>query len=98
MAINKRKPVKEDFWYITDFENDPTLYQDQLGRTIPLKVESGGYTKTYDVWQNLMENPDIRGIGWDLCCKNGKDYELECVNLFHPRLLLFCDPSSQSDT
>jgi hypothetical protein len=64
---NRRMPVVRNFWYQTDTQPDPTLYKDQLGWSIELKVESGGYTDTYDVWLNLMEDCHIRGIGWDLC-------------------------------
>lgn len=64
---NIRTPVVKNFWYPTDYQHDTTLYKDQLGWRIELKVESGGYTDTYEVWLNLMENHQIRGVGWDLC-------------------------------
>ncbi len=56
-----------NFWCPTDTQPDVTLYEDQLGWSIELQVESGGYTDTYDVWLNLMEDRHIRGVGWDLC-------------------------------
>lgn len=64
---NRRIPVVRNFWYPTDTQPDTTLYQDQLGWVIEYQVESGGYTDTYDVWLNLMEDRHIRGVGWDLC-------------------------------
>ncbi len=67
MANNKRVPIVKNFWKKTEEQPDTTLYEDQLGWTIPLKVESGGYTETYDVWEHLMEDTNIRGVGWDLC-------------------------------
>ncbi len=62
-----RKPVIRNFWYPTDTQKDTTLYEDQLGWSIEQQVESGGYTDSYEVWLNLMDNRQIRGVGWDLC-------------------------------
>lgn len=67
MASNVRIPVLENFWLKTKDEPDTTLYQDQLGWTIPLKVESGGFTDTHDIWKNIMERSDPNIVGWDLC-------------------------------
>lgn len=64
---NHRKPIIDNFWYPTEAQPDTTLYEDQLGWVIEYQLESGGYTDTYDVWLNLMENRHIRGVGWDLC-------------------------------
>lgn len=54
MKTGKRVPILANFWYQTDREKEPILYRDQLGWTDEQKVESGGYTKTKDVWDHLI--------------------------------------------
>ncbi len=55
------------FWYIDEYQKDPTLYSDQLGWTEEQKVESGGYTETKDVWNHLVGFSSGKVVGWDLC-------------------------------
>lgn len=67
MSERKRVVVAKNFWYATADEPDTDLYEDQLGWTIPIKVESGGYTDTYEVWRAIMGGDDQDMVGWDLC-------------------------------
>lgn len=67
MRDTKRTPVMKGFWYVDDYQKDSTLYTDQLGWTDEQKVESGGYTKTKDVWDHLIGFSGGKVVGWDLC-------------------------------
>lgn len=67
MESNNHIAVLENFWYPTAKRPDTTLYEDQLGWSIYDKLQSGGYTETKDVWDSLMNDTRIRGVGWDLC-------------------------------
>lgn len=83
MKAKKRVPIVQNFWQKTEKEPDATLYEDQLGWTIPIKVEAGGYTDTHDIWENIMErtSPDI--VGWDLCFyypPTGTFYYIDQIN------------------
>lgn len=64
---SKRKIVIDNFWWTNEKFPDATLYEDQLGWTTEEKVQSGGFTETKDVWDSLMNDKNIRGVGWDLC-------------------------------
>ena len=67
MGNDNRVPVMNNFWNKTEKEPNTVLFQDQLGWQPYHKVESGGYNDTFDIWQHLMNNRHIRGVGWDLC-------------------------------
>lgn len=67
MKKNKRVLELSNFWYKTEFEKDSNLYRDQLGWQDNHKVESGGYTKTKDVWDHLIGFSNNKVVGWDLC-------------------------------
>lgn len=74
---NKRKVVIPNFWKPFSRYTDPTLYRDELGWTPELKIESGGYTDTYDVWEHLIAHDDLNAVGFDLgfyYIGNGKMY------------------------
>lgn len=66
MENNERKPLLANFWYETDREKDPTLYQDQLGWQEIHQMESGGYTEEKDIWQHLIGFSGKKVVGWDL--------------------------------
>ncbi|MDE6263286.1 MAG: hypothetical protein K2M09_08310 [Muribaculaceae bacterium] len=59
-------PLLTNFWYETDREKDPVLYQDQLGWQEFHKVESGGYTDKKDIWKHLVGFSGKDVVGWDL--------------------------------
>ena len=61
-----RVPLLTNFWYETDREKDPVLYQDQLGWQEFHKVESGGYTDKKDIWKHLVGFSGKDVVGWDL--------------------------------
>lgn len=91
---NNHIPLVENFWYPTESQPDTTLYKDQLGWTVELKVESGGYTDTYNVWLNIMENRQIRGVGWDLCFyypPTGVFYYINQIDRYVCKLPVRCD-------
>ena len=67
MRNTKTIPLLREFWYVDDYQKDPTLYVDQLGWTEEQKVESGGYTDTKDVWDHLIGFSSDKVVGWDLC-------------------------------
>lgn len=62
----KRQVVVNDFWHPTEAWPDTALYTDQLGWTVDQKVESGGYTDTFDVWQHLIALKGSQVVGFDL--------------------------------
>ena len=66
MKNKKRVPELTNFWYVTDYEKDSTLYRDQLGWQDDQKVESGGYMTTKDVWDHLVGFSNEKVVGWDL--------------------------------
>ena len=66
MKESYRVPLLTNFWYETDREKDPVLYQDQLGWQEFHKVESGGYTDKKDIWKHLVGFSGKNVVGWDL--------------------------------
>ncbi|MBD5293571.1 MAG: hypothetical protein HDR75_03755 [Bacteroides sp.] len=66
MKESYRVPLLTNFWYETDREKDPVLYQDQLGWQEFHKVESGGYTDKKDIWKHLVGFSGKDVVGWDL--------------------------------
>lgn len=66
MKNNQRVPLLKNFWYETDREKDPVLYQDQLGWQEIHQMESGGYTEQEDIWQHLIGFSGKKVVGWDL--------------------------------
>ena len=57
MKESYRVPLLTNFWYETDREKDPVLYQDQLGWQEFHKVESGGYTDKKTSGNILWDSP-----------------------------------------
>ena len=66
MKESYRVPLLTNFWYETDREKDPVLYQDQLGWQEFHKVESGGYTDKKDIWKHLVGFSGKDVVGGDL--------------------------------
>lgn len=66
MEYNGRIPLLSNFWFETDREKDPVLYQDQLGWQEIHMMESGGYTEDKDIWQHLIGFSGAEAVGWDL--------------------------------
>ena len=66
MENNQRVPLLKNFWYETNREKDPVLYQDQLGWQEIHQMESGGYTEQEDIWQHLIGFSGKKVVGWDL--------------------------------
>lgn len=58
--------VLPDFWVPTERFPDNNLYSYQIGWTIELKVESGGYDSTKDVWNHLIALSGKDVVGFDL--------------------------------
>lgn len=75
--------MARDFWFKTEKEPDTTLYEDQLGWTTAIKVESGGYSDTHDVWKHIMERTTQDIVGWDLCFyfpETGRFYYIDQID------------------
>lgn len=58
--------ILPDFWVPTKRFPDPNLYSNQIGWTVELKTESGGYNTTKEVWNHLIAISGKGLVGFDL--------------------------------